>query len=89
MKLRIAMWAGAGLLIAAIWAVYGAVTSPPALTFSNPIMPLVELTCPIALASARLHVGVSLYWALVANTATYAVFGLMMEGLRRRLLHSH
>ena len=89
MKLRIAMWAGAGLLVAGIWAVYAAVTSPPPLTFGSPIMPLVELTCPIALASARLHVGISLYWALVANAATYALFGLMMEAVRTRLRHSH
>jgi len=88
MKFRIAIWAGTGLLIAGMWAVYAAVASPP-LTFSDPIMPLVELTCPIVLASVRLHVGVSLYWALIANAATYALFGLIIEALRQRPRHSH
>jgi hypothetical protein len=88
MKFRIAIWAGTGLLIAGLWAVYAAVTSPP-LTFSDPVMPLVELTCPIVLASARLHFGVSLYWALIANAATYTLFGSIIEALRQRLRHPH
>ena len=85
MKYRIAMWAGAGFLVAASWALYAFATMPPALTSADPIMSLVELTCPIVLASMRLHFGVSLYESLVANAATYALIGLMVETLRRRL----
>jgi len=85
MKYRIGMWAGAGFLIAGGWALYAFATMPPALTSADPIMSLVELTCPIVLASMRLHFGVSLYESLVANAATYALIGLMVETLRRRL----
>ncbi len=89
MKSRIAMWAGLGFLVAACWAVYAAVTSPPALTFGDPIMPLVELTCPVVAASIHLHFGIKLLWTLVANAATYALVGLTVETLRRRLHPAH
>jgi hypothetical protein len=83
MKYRIAAWAGAGFLVAGGWALYAFATMPPALTSADPILSLVELTCPIVLASMRLHFGVSLYWTLGANAATYALIGLMVEMLRR------
>lgn len=85
MKYRIGMWASAGFLVAGGWALYAFATTPPAMTSADPIMSLVELTCPVVLASMRLHFGVSLYWSLAANTATYALIGLMVEMLRRRV----
>src|SRR6267154_6647389 len=85
MKYRIGMWASAGFLVAGGWALYAFATMPPALTSADPIMSLVELTCPVVLASMRLHFGVSLYWTLAANAATYALIGLMVEMLRRRI----
>jgi len=88
MKYRIAMWAGAGFLIAVGWALYAFATTPPAMTFGDPMMVLVELTCPIVFAGNHFHFGISLYWSLVANAATYALLGLMVESMRHRLHHA-
>lgn len=85
MKYRIAMWATSGLLVASGWAVYFLVASK-----DHPIEPivstLVRLTCPVAIVGS--HYPVSLYSALVANVATYALVGLIVEMLRRQLNHS-
>lgn len=82
MKHRIAVWAGAGLLVAGCWAIYGMVSAPPALTSADPILVLVHLTCPITLVSFYpLH----LYWVLAANAATYALLGFIVETVRQRL----
>ena len=82
MKYRIAMWAAAGFLVASGWAVYFLVPSNV-----HPIEPIVStlfrLTCPVAIVG--LHHAVSLYSALVANVATYALVGLAVETLRRQL----
>ena len=85
MKYRIAVWASAGFLIAACWALYFANRNK-----DNPIEPIVytlaRLTQPIVLLVQ--HSAVSLYWVLVANTVTYALVGLTVEALRRQLSHS-
>jgi hypothetical protein len=84
MKYRIVAWASAGFLVAGCWALYFAVASK-----DNPIEPIVYtlafLTQPIALASFHLHFGISVYWVLLANTATYALVGLIVETLWRKL----
>jgi hypothetical protein len=85
MKYRLGLWACGGFLIAACWALYALATQPPAMTSADPLLTLVQITCPIAFASIHFHFGVSLYWSLVANAATYAVIGLAVEVLRRRL----
>jgi hypothetical protein len=79
MKRRIGMWAIVGFLLAGCWAFYALAVTPPALTS---IMTLVRLTCPIALFSSY---PLSLYLVLVANAATYALVGLLVETLRQRL----
>jgi hypothetical protein len=89
MNRRIALWALAGFLIAGLWAVYAGLTSPPTLNSGDPIWPFVEFTCPIAAASIHLNFGVSLFWSLAANAATYALIGATVETLRQRWLHSH
>jgi hypothetical protein len=86
MKYRISVWASAGLLVAGCWAIYGAVSRAPALTSADPILPLVHLTCPITFVSSY---PLRLYWVLVANAATYALIGLIVETLRRRLRSAH
>jgi hypothetical protein len=83
MKNRIAMWASAGFLVAGYWAVYAFATMPTMLFAKPEIMILVRLTCPIMLLS---HYPLSLYLVLVANAATYALVGLIVETLRRRQL---
>jgi len=85
MKYRIGVWASAGFLIAGYWAVYFAMASK-----DKPIEPMVSIlarvTCPIAIAGS--YFPISLYWALVANVATYALVGLALETLRRQVSHS-
>ena len=44
---------------------------------------LARTTCPILIAGV--HFPVSVYWALVANAATYALVGLIVEALRQKL----
>lgn len=85
MKYRIAVWASVGFFVAAGWALYFAIRSK-----DLPVEPVVStfarLTCPIAIAGS--HFPISLYWTLVANVATYALFGAAVEILRRPLNHS-
>jgi hypothetical protein len=88
MRYRIAMWASAGLLVAVGWAVYAFVTTAPAMTSTDPIMALVGLTCPIVFAGMHFNFGVSLFWSLVANVATYALFGSIVESARLRWHHA-
>jgi hypothetical protein len=87
MKFRIAMWAGAGLLVAAFWALYFAMVSKDV-----PIQPIVytlaTFSCPIALVGNHFHFGVKLYWVLVTNAAFYALFGVVVESLRRQFRHA-
>ena len=86
MKYRIATWATAGFLVASGWAVYFLVASK-----DLPIKPIVStlarLTCPIAIVGS--HYPVSLYSAVAANVATYALVGLVVETLRRQFNHSN
>ncbi len=85
MKYRIAMWASAGLMVAGCWGVYFARANK-----DHPIEPivntLVRLTCPVAIAGR--YFPISLYSSLVANAATFALVGLIVEILRRQLSHS-
>ena len=83
MKSKIAVWAVAGFVVAGGWAVYALASTPPALSYSDPLLPLVRLTCPIAIFGSS-H-AISLSWVLVANAATYALAGLLLEALRLRL----
>jgi hypothetical protein len=48
---------------------------------------LVQFTCPVAIVGS--HYPISIYSALVANVATYALAGLVVETLRRQLNHSN
>ena len=87
MKYRIAMWASAGFLVAACWALYFAMRSK-----DNPIEPIVYalgfLTQPVALIGSYFHFGMSFYLVILANTATYALVGLIVETLRQRVHHA-
>jgi len=84
MKHRIATWAAAGFLVASGWAVYFFLANKD-LPIEPLVSTLVRLTCPIAIVGA--HYPVSIYSALLANVATYALVGLVVETLRRRLNH--
>jgi hypothetical protein len=82
MKYRIGAWAIVGFLVASFWAVYGLARTPPAFTTDGPMMLLVRLTCPIALFG---FYPIRLYWVLLANASTYALVGLVVDTLRKRL----
>jgi hypothetical protein len=86
MKYRIAIWAAAGFLVASGWAVYFVARNKDLPT--EPIVStLIRLSCPIAIVGA--HYPVSLYSALAANVATYALVGLVVETLRRQFNRSN
>ena len=84
MKYRIAMWASAGFIIASCWALYAFATTPPAMTSADPMLTLVQLTCPVVFASIHFHFALGMYWSLLANATTYGVIGLIFESLRRQ-----
>lgn len=85
MKYRIGMWASAGFLVAGCWAIYAFAITPPAMTSADPILTLVEFTCPVVFFSLHFHFGVSLYWSLLANACTYALIGLIVKTLRQQV----
>jgi hypothetical protein len=87
MKTRIAVWAGAGFLTAGSWGLYFANADK-----SKPIGPLVDafarLTQPAAaVVASYIHSPVGLHSFLWMNAATYALIGLSVEALRRKLNH--
>ena len=86
MKSRIAMWAGAGFIIAGLWALFAIATFPSTVERMRDFSTLISVTCPIAIAGR--HYPISLLEALAANAATYALIGLMVETLRRQLRHA-
>ena len=88
MKYRVAMWAGAGLLVAGFWALYLLMLTGIPMTSDNPIWTLVRITCPIVSAGFYFHFPIGVYWSLLANAATYALIGLIAETLRQRLNHA-
>jgi hypothetical protein len=84
MKHRIAMWGGAGFLVACFWAIYSLVAAPIS---SEPLVwALARLSCPIAFAG--FYFRISIYMVLFANIATYAMIGLLVEILRRQRTHA-
>jgi hypothetical protein len=82
MKYRLAMWAGAGFLVAGFWAFY---FLPPPVPMTSPMWTLARLTCPVAFAGFYFHFPLGVYSSLLANTATYALVGLIVEILRQQL----
>jgi hypothetical protein len=86
MKYRIAMWASAGFIVAALWALFAIATFPSTFERMRDASTLISLTCPIAIAGR--HYPISLWEALAANTTTYALVGLIVETLRRPLHHA-
>jgi hypothetical protein len=79
------MWATVGVVISAGWGFYFATANK-----DNPIGPIVSalasLTQPvvaIAVSYVYVNVPVGLTSCVIANAATYAVFGLTVETIRR------
>lgn len=76
MKLRIAIWAGAGALVVVFWSLYISATMPAA---RGAVWMLAYFTCPIALAR---DYALSFYFVLLVNAATYALVGAVVEAMR-------
>jgi len=88
MKYRIAMWASTGFLVAGCWAVYAFARVIP-ITSAEPIVwTLARLTQPVVLVGFYFHFGIYFYWVILANAATYALIGLIVETLRQQLNHA-
>jgi len=83
MNYRIAMWAGAGFLVAGFWALFAIATFPSTSERMRDVWTLLSVTCPIAIAG--MHYPISLYETLAANAVTYALVGLIVESLRHKL----
>ena len=77
-----------GMLVAGLWNLYALATFPNQITSEPVVWSLVRLTCPIAFASFHFHFPVSIYSVLLANAATYALVGLIVETLRQQLHHA-
>jgi uncharacterized BrkB/YihY/UPF0761 family membrane protein len=80
MKSRIAIWAVSGMLVVLFWTLYIMATRQHPLGPGSVGRALIYLTCPIALASHRAQ---SIYLVLIANAATYALAGAVVETIRR------
>lgn len=88
MKQRIAMWAGGGVVVMSFWAIYFLVTTRiPMAPRESIAWALARLTCPVMLASFYFHFPVGIFWAFLANALSYAVVGLIVESLRRKLVN--
>jgi len=86
MKKRIAMWAVAGLLVAGFWALYVLATAPYTNERMHDIWVFAGISCPIIFARSF---PVSVYQVLIANAATYALIGLVVEALRKNRAATH
>jgi hypothetical protein len=86
MKYRMALWAGAGFLVAGGWMLYAFTTAPLTNDRMRDVWTLAKVTCPVIMAGS--HLPLSLYWVLVANVATYVLVGLIVETLRHLLTRS-
>jgi hypothetical protein len=84
MKRRIIMWAGGGFLVAAFWAIYFFPTAANVIANHPGIWALACFTCPVVFASLHFGIGVPIFWAALANAATYALLGLAVETYRKQ-----
>lgn len=86
MKYRITMWAIAGFLVAGFWALFAFATFPSTSERMRDVSTFFCTTCPIAIAG--MHYPISPYETLAANAVTYALIGLIVETLWKRLHHA-
>lgn len=77
MSFRILIWSVVGAFVVVLWTAYITATS---WSPSSPVWALAYLPCPVALAH---RYELNFYGVLVANAATYALVGAVVETLRR------
>lgn len=85
MKLRIAIWAAVGVLVAGGWALYAFASAEPVTPAEPLVWNFALITQPFLLAPFHFHFGIRWYWFLLANAVTYALVGLIVESLRRQV----
>lgn len=85
MRYRIALWAAAGFLVAALWALYAFPTLVPTTSAEMLLYTLARFTQPIVAVGAHFHFGIRVYCVLLANASTYAFAGLIVESARKKL----
>jgi hypothetical protein len=87
---HVGVWAAAGLLIAMGWGLYFATANK-----ATPIRPLVyalaRLTQPVVATVVYFNpdVPLDLHSAVVANAATYALVGIIVETVRKQFTNTH
>ena len=82
------MWAGAGLAVMSFWTVYFVVTTQiPMAPRESIAWALARLTCPIMPASFYFNFPVDIFPAFLANAISYAMVGLIVEFLHRKLVN--
>jgi hypothetical protein len=88
MKIKVALWSAAGLLISAGWFLYASTSNVPLTLGNRMVWTLVQYTQPVIFTSAFTHVGLRFYWVFLGNALTYGLMGLLFEAVRRRFAHS-
>lgn len=88
--LRIAVWASVGFLVSLGWGLYFAKISK-GIPVEPTVRALAMLTQPSAGAALYIKpsLALGLTWVAVANAATYALFGLIVETIRQRHRLAH
>lgn len=84
--IRMTGWASAGFLVSIGWGWYFA-TANKGLPIEPIAYSFARLTQPSAVVAFYLNPAspLGLTWVTIANAATYALIGLMVESVRRRL----
>ena len=83
-KYRVAIWTSVGFLVAAFWAIYFFPTATNIIANRPGTWVLARFTCPVTFAASYFRFGISLYWVLLANAATYALVGTIIESSRKQ-----
>lgn len=89
MKRTIAMWAGAGLLLAVAWAVYAVYVPMYRGSIGPATWVLLAVTFPAAFSSLKIGFPLHLIWAVLLNVATFAALGAIVEGVRLSMHRLH
>jgi hypothetical protein len=76
---RIGLWAFIGLVVACCWMIVGTIAGPG---YNLGRSTLVAITAPASLLGRRIPLG--FYWFILLNAGTYALVGIVAEGLHPR-----
>ena len=88
--IRIVLWASAGFFVSLGWGFYFA-NANKGIPIASTVYALATLTQPTAAIVLYLkpNLPLGLTWVAVANAATYAMLGLMVETIRQHYRPAH